>query len=244
MQKVISELNSGNDLPKKLQNITDGFGFTPLHYAIMQNNKEVARKILLNKNFKINDIDYQNDKINDLLGFSTSAYLQNADMLAVVMSYTSDEMEKFYILRKKLKGQIEKAEQMIEVLEKQSAKLNRQNNVEFVKDVFHGNFNLDDTPEQQQYDQAQKQIRENIQKLKDLRQNTKEELEVLKQQEKETYLAIVKTISQTVQNLKIDKAPIIALYMALMSNNIGNIKFNFEKTVMIRNLYRKKFQSI
>lgn len=230
MREATDELRSGNDLPQKPQNITDGFGFTPLHYAIMQNNKEAARKILLNKNFKIKDIDYPNDQINDLLCFSTTAYLQNPDMLAVVISSTSAEMEKLYILRKKLEGQIEKAERMIETLERQSSGLNRQNNIEFVKDVFHGNFNLDDTPKQQQYYQTQEQIRENIQKMKDLRQNTKEEIKELEQQEKETYLAIVKTISQTVQNLKNDTMPITELYMALMTNDVKNIKFDFEKS--------------
>lgn len=230
MQKAVGELNSGNDLPKKLQNITDGLGLTPLHYAIMQNNKEAARRILLNKNFKIKDIDYPNEKINDLLCFSSTAYLQGADMLAVVISSTSAEMEKLYILRKKPEGQIEKAERMIETLERQSSKLNRQNNIEFVKDVFHGNLNLDDTPKQQQYYQTQEQIRENIQKLKDLRQNTKEKIEELKLQEKETYLAIVKTISQTVQNLKNDKMPITVLYLAIMTNDIKNVKFNFAKS--------------
>ena len=239
MQDIIAAINSIQDIPKNLYNITDGLGLTALHYAIILNRKNVIRKLCESKTLYKN-IEYcQNNKARSLLHYTTAAFLQSMELLACVISNTSSEMTEFYLQRKELDKQIEKANTLIQVLERQSAKLGRKRNTEFIKNIFHGNFNLDDTPEDKEYYQNQQAIRDSVQKLKKLRWDTEKVIEDLEVHERETYQSIIRQISQTVKGLENDKSPFVEFFIALYKNDANKIHFSFriksEKSTAISN---------
>ena len=239
MQDIIAAINSNQDIHKNLYNITDGLGLMALHYAIILNRKNVIRKLCENKTLYKN-IEYcQSNKARSLLDYTTAAFLQSMELLACVISNTSSEMTEFYLQRRELEKQIEKANTLIQVLERQSAKLGRKQNAEFIKNIFHGNFNLDDTPEDKEYYQNQQAIRDSVQKLKKLRWDTEKVIEDLEVHERETYQSIIRQISQTVKGLENDKSLFVEFFIALYKNDANKIHFSFrtksEKSTAISN---------
>lgn len=226
--KVVKRLKENQDIPGKHFNITDALGLTPLHYALILNRKDAVRKLSGNKKFSKKTEYCQNDKVTTLLSYATTAYLQNPDLLAIVISDTSPELIKISLQRRTLEKQIEKAKSMIEKLERKAAKLGWEQNKEYIKDVFHGNFNLDDTPEGEEYYQNQQIISDSIWKLKNVIWNTNRELEKLDVFARKTYQAIVKQIAQTLKSLKCDKSPVGELFLSLYKNDAANIHFTLQ----------------
>ena len=225
IQEVVKKLKDDQDIPEDLVNITDALGFTPLHYALVLNCETAVRKLSGSKKF-YNKYEYcQNDKVTDLLSYAMVAYLQNTDLFACVISDTSSEMMEISLQRKKLKKQLEKAETMREELERKAAKLGWEQNKEFIKDIFRGNFNLDDTAEDDEYYQNQQIISDSIQKLKNVIWDTNRELENLEEVERETYQVIVKQVAQNVKSLRCDKSSIVELFLSLYKNDASNIHF-------------------
>lgn len=228
IQEVVKKLKDNQDIPEKFFNITDALGFTPLHYALVLNCETAVRKLSGSKKFS-NKTEYcQSDKVTDLLSYATVAYLQNTDLFACVISDTSSEMMEISGQRRKLEKQIEKANSMIEKLERKAAKLGWKQNKEFIKDVFRGNFNLDDTAEDDEYYQNQQIISDSIQKVKNVIWDTNRELEKLEEFERETYQAIVKQVAQTVKSLRCDKSPLVELFLSLYKNDASNIHFTLQ----------------
>lgn len=239
MQDIIAAINSNQDIPKNLYNITDGLGLTALHYAIILNRKNIIRKLCESTTFYKN-IEYcQSNKVISLLDYTTVAFLQNMELLTCVISNTSSEMTEFYLQRKELEKQIEKANTLIQVLERQSAKLGRKQNAEFIKKIFRGNFNLDDTPEDKEYYQNQQAISDSVQKLKKLRWDTEKVIEDLEVHERETYQTIIRQIFQTAKGLENDKSPFVEFFIALYKNDANKIPFSLptmsEKSTAISN---------
>jgi len=228
MKAAIKSMTVNQEIDEPFYHITDALGLTPLHYAIMLGDKKITDQLLENRKVSKKTEYCQNDKINDLISFTTSAFLQNISFFDSVIPYTFPKMSEFYELRKKLEKQIEQANKMLETLERKSAKFARESNIKFIKDVLQSDFSFDNIPEDEAYYQAERQIRDSAQRLKELRQNTKEKIEEVIKQEREVYSAIVETVSQTVKNLQNDKTPLSDFYIALAENNINNIAFNFK----------------
>ena len=156
------------------------------------------------------------------------AYLQNADLFACVISDVSSEMMEISLQRRKLKKQIEKANSMIEKLERKAAKLGWEQNKEFIKDIFSGKFNIDDTAEDDEYYQNQQILSDSIQKLKNVIWDTNRELENLEEVEREIYQCIVKQIAQNIKSFRCDKSPIVELFLSLYKNDASNIHFTLQ----------------
>lgn len=228
MQEAVDMMNANQDIPEELFNITDALGFTPLHYALILNCKDAVRKLLGSKKFSKEIKCCQNNKIRTLLSYITVAYLQNTDLLACVISNASSEMMEISAQRRKLEKQIEKANSVIEKLERKAAKLGWEQNKEFIKDIFRGNFNLDDTAEDDDYYQDQQIISDSIQKLKNVIWNTNRELEKLEEIARKTYQAIVKQVSQTVKSLRCDESPVVELFLSLYKNDASNTHFTMQ----------------
>lgn len=228
IQEVVKRLKDNQDIPEKLFNLTDALGFTPLHYALVLNCETAVRKLSGSKKFS-NKTEYcQSDKVTDLLSYATAAYLQNADLLACVISNVSSEMMEISAQKRKLEKQIEKANSMIEKLERKAAKLGWEQNKEFIKDIFSGKFNIDDTAEDDEYYQNQQILSDSIQKLKNVIWDTNRELENLEEVERETYQCIVKQIAQNIKSFRCDKSPIVELFLSLYKNDASNIHFTLQ----------------
>ena len=228
IQEVVKRLKDNQDIPEKLFNLTDALGFTPLHYALVLNCETAVRKLSGSKKFSNKTEHCQSDKVTYLLSYATAAYLQNKDLLACVISNVSSEMMETLAQKRKLEKQIEKANSMIEKLERKAAKLGWEQNKEFIKDIFRGNFNLDDTTEDDEYYQNQQIISDSIQKLKNVIWDTNRELENLEEVERETYQVIVKQVAQNVKSLRCDKSSIVELFLSLYKNDASNIHFTLQ----------------
>lgn len=224
MKGIVKLMNEGSDIPKHYYSIVDALGFTPLHYAILTNNETAIKSLAASGTFH-NEPAYLFDKsVRELLAYSTISFVTDTFLKNYVIMCTTPEiiqLQNDYIA---LKKQLKKATDMIEKIERESDKLGRKHNIDFIKEIITGNKVFTESGEKT-YHEAQGYYRDSIQRLKEMRTSVSERIEEIKNAAAIKSREVAKHAAEAVRKYENSDSQLVELIMSLCKNNTRGIRF-------------------
>jgi len=228
MKNIVKLMNECGDIPKHYYGVADALGFTPLHYAILTNNEKAIKELAVSGIFHNRSVYFFDENIQELFAYSTISFITGNSLKNFVIMYTDPEiiqMQNNYIL---LKKQLDKATKMIEIIEYESAKLGRKQNIDFIKKFFTGKIALSESDEET-YSKAQSYYRDSIQRLKEMRLSIGEKMGEIEKVGVAKISKIAKYTSEAVIKYKNSDSQFVELIMSLYKNNTRGIRFTYQK---------------